>query len=121
MKLLYEARTEYHICFEEKNRLYLEEKVLREEPKDDVLRVSHKSLNGKTDKHQKRNLFDANEARITKTKKTIEGLEEAIAHLEEELKKILQAEKLYYRLILKNGTDVRESGLVWVIQKLELK
>lgn len=29
MKLLYEARTEYHLCFEEKNRLYLEEKLLK--------------------------------------------------------------------------------------------
>jgi len=37
------------------------------------------------------------------------------------LKKILQAEKLYFQLTLKNGSDVRETGLVWVIEKLEIK
>jgi hypothetical protein len=45
-------------------------------------------------------------------------LEDAISHLEEELKKIMLAENLYFKLTLKNGADVRESGLVWVIQKL---
>ena len=83
--------------------------------------MSHKSLAGKSDKLQKKNLIEANQSRITRTKKNIEGLEEAITHLEEELKKILQAQKLYYRLTLKNGTDVRDTGLVWVIQKLEIK
>ena len=66
-------------------------------------------------------MMEINENRISKTKKNIEGLEEAIFNLEEELKRLLQAEKLYYKLILKNGTDVRESGLVWVIQKLEVR
>ena len=105
MKLLYEARTEYHTYFEEKNRLYIEEKVLKEEPRDDILKLSHKSV-GK-DKNSKKSLADINESRIARTKKTIEGLEEAIVHLEEELKKILQAEKLYFQLTLKNGSDVR--------------
>lgn len=85
------------------------------------MRVSHKSLNSKIEKSQKRSMMEINENRISKTKKNIEGLEEAIFNLEEELKRLLQAEKLYYKLILKNGTDVRESGLVWVIQKLEVR
>ena len=105
MKLLYESRTEYHTYFEEKNRLYIEDKVLKEEPRDDIMRMSHKSLCVK-DK-SKKSLTDINESRIARTKKTIEGLEEAIVHLEEELKKILQAEKLYFQLTLRNGSDVR--------------
>jgi len=28
------------------------------------------------------------------------------------------AEKVYYKISLKNGTDVRESGLGWIIKKL---
>ena len=63
----------------------------------------------------------ANESKISKTKKTIEGLEEAITHFEEELKKIMQAEQIYYKNTLKNGSDVRESGLAWVIKKLNIK
>ncbi len=39
-----------------------------------MLRLSHKSMTGKSDKGQKRSLFEANEARIARTKKTIEGL-----------------------------------------------
>ncbi len=33
----------------------------------------------------------------------------------------MQAESIYFKITLKNGADVRESGLVWVIQKLEIK
>ena len=33
----------------------------------------------------------------------------------------MQAEHLYYRLVLRNGTDVRENGLIWVIKKLEIR
>lgn len=69
----------------------MEEKILREEPKEEGLRLSHKSLSNKGEKHQKKSLMEANEARISRTKKTIEGLEEAIGNLEEELKKIMQA------------------------------
>jgi len=36
----------------------------------------------KNEKGQKRSLFEANEARIARTKKTIESLEEAINNLE---------------------------------------
>lgn len=31
------------------------------------------------------------------------------------------AEKVYYKISLKNGTDVRESGLGWIIKKLQIK
>jgi UDP-glucose 6-dehydrogenase len=34
---------------------------------------------------------------------------------------MMLAEKLYFRISLKNGNDVRESGLVWVIKKLQAK
>lgn len=74
MKLLYEARTEYHLCFEEKNRLYLEDKLLKEDSKEDQLRLSHKSISTKNDKIQKKSIIEANQSRITRTKKTIEGL-----------------------------------------------
>ena len=60
----------------------MEEKVLKDEPKEDIHKFSHKSLSGK-DKNSKRSLADLNENRISRTKKTIEGLEEAIVHLEE--------------------------------------
>ena len=63
-------------------------------------------------------MFESNEARIATTKKNIEDLEEAISNSEQQLKKILNAEKDYYKISLKNGTDVRESGLVWLIKKL---
>lgn len=99
----------------------MEEKLLREEPKEEGLRLSHKSLSNRVEKNHKKSFIDANEARITRTKKTIEGLEEAINHLEDELKKIMQAENLYFKVTLKNGADVRETGLVWVVQKLEMK
>jgi DNA polymerase III delta prime subunit len=46
MKQLYEARTEYHNFFEEKNRLKLEERLLNEDlSKEDSFRISHKSIN----------------------------------------------------------------------------
>jgi hypothetical protein len=45
MKQLYEARTEYHNFFEEKNRLKLEERIHNEEiAKEDSFRISHKSI-----------------------------------------------------------------------------
>ena len=59
--------------------------------------------------------------KIYKAKKAIENLEEGICHLEEELRKIMLAEKSYFKLSLKNGTDVRESGLGWIVKKLEIK
>ena len=52
---------------------------------------------------------------------SIAALEEAIAGEEEELRKMMLAEKLYFKISLKNGNDVRESGLVWVIKKLQIK
>lgn len=56
-----------------------------------------------------------------KTKNLIETLEEDICQFEEELRKILIGEKTYYKITLKNGTDCRESGLGWVIKKLQIK
>lgn len=45
MKQLYEARTEYHNFFQEKNRLKLEERIRNEEiVKEDSFRISHKSI-----------------------------------------------------------------------------
>jgi regulator of replication initiation timing len=45
MKQLYEARTEYHNFFEERNRVKLEERMLNEElAKEDSFRISHKSI-----------------------------------------------------------------------------
>jgi hypothetical protein len=126
MKLLYEARTEYHNFFEEKNRLKLEERLHIDEPKEDSFRISHKSitnLNIRNDKGslQKRTLFDANENKIQRAKASIAALEEAIAAEEEELRKIMMAEKLYFKISLRNGNDVRESGLVWIIKRLQVK
>ena len=67
MKLLFEARTEYHNYFEEKNRLKVEERLLNEEiGKEETLRISHKSLTTlKSDKNselrnQKKSLLDNN-------------------------------------------------------------
>jgi hypothetical protein len=97
MKQLYEARTDYHNLFEEKNRLKIEERLLAEETKDDALRFSHKSLtairNEKTCelRLQKRGLLDANDNRIEKVKSTIASLENSIAQEEEELRKIMVA------------------------------
>jgi hypothetical protein len=34
---------------------------------------------------------------------------------------MMLAEKLYYKISLKNGNDVRENGLVWIIKKLQIK
>ena len=34
---------------------------------------------------------------------------------------MMLAEKLYFKISLRNGNDVRESGLVWVIKKLQIK
>jgi hypothetical protein len=31
------------------------------------------------------------------------------------------AEKLYYKLSLKSGNDVRETGLVWIIKQLQIR
>lgn len=31
------------------------------------------------------------------------------------------AEKLYYKISLRNGNDVRETGLVWIVKKLQIK
>ncbi len=45
------------------------------------MRMSHKSLSSKAEKSQKKSLMEANDSRIARTKKTIEGLEEAITHL----------------------------------------
>jgi hypothetical protein len=59
--------------------------------REDYLKQSHKSLSTKNIKNQKKSLFDANEARISRIKKSIEGLEETINNLEEELKKIINA------------------------------
>ena len=48
--------------------------MLREEPvRDDFMKISHKSLNGR-EKSQKKTLIEANETKITRTKKNIEGL-----------------------------------------------
>ena len=52
----------------------MEEKVLKEEPKEDIHKFSHKSLSGKDKNFSKRSLADLNENRISRTKKTIEGL-----------------------------------------------
>jgi hypothetical protein len=37
------------------------------------------------------------------------------------LKKVILAEKTYYKISLKIGNDVRESGLVWIIKNLHIK
>ena len=45
---------------------------MREEaPKEDIMRMSHKSLSSKVEKNQKKSLMEANDARIARTKKTI--------------------------------------------------
>lgn len=31
------------------------------------------------------------------------------------------AEKIYYKISLKNGNDVRDTGLVWIIRRLQIK
>lgn len=31
------------------------------------------------------------------------------------------AQKLYFKISLKNGNDVRETGLVWIIKKLQIR
>lgn len=33
----------------------------------------------------------------------------------------MMAEKLYYKISLRNGNDVRETGLVWIVKKLQIK
>lgn len=45
MKALFEARTEYHCCFEERNKFKMEERLLEEEGnREAALKYSHKSL-----------------------------------------------------------------------------
>ena len=67
----------------------------------------------------KRNEIEKNEVKINKIKKNIELLEEETFKNEDELKNILMAENLYFRISLKNGIDCRDSGLVWIIKKLK--
>lgn len=33
----------------------------------------------------------------------------------------MMAQKLYYKISLKNGNDVRQTGLVWIVKKLQIK
>lgn len=128
LKLLYEARSDYHLLFQERDRLRLEERVLAEElPREELLKMSHKSLSAiRSDKHselrgQKRGQLESNEQRLGKTKRSIEGLEESIGGLEEELRRVTQAERVYFQTTLRNGNDVRESGLVWVVKRLGVR
>lgn len=63
---------------------------------------------------------EENDERIGKTKRVIESLEEAVSQLEEELHKIVLAETEYFKISLRNGNDVREGGLVWLIKALRV-
>lgn len=69
----------------------------------------------------KKNQIEKNEVKINKIKKNIEFLQEETLKNEEELKNIIVAETVYYKVSLKNGVDCRDSGLVWVIKNLGLQ
>ncbi len=72
-------------------------------------------------KQQKQSLIEANQNKIFKIKKLIDNLETSISRCEEELRKLVLTEKSYYKISLKNGVDCRESGLGWIIKKLQVK
>jgi hypothetical protein len=50
---------------------------------------------------------EVTDTKIQKKKQNIGTLEEAIAQEEEELRKMMMAERLYFKASLKNGNDVR--------------